>query len=79
LKNPLGSENLGIVALRMHPPRAIACLRLRVGNIKSRVNRARPRLTELLAMMRRDGLTRGLVTLCIGVGQGIALAIEVMH
>jgi acetyl-CoA C-acetyltransferase len=26
--------------------------------------------------MRRDGLTRGLVTLCIGGGQGIALAIE---
>ena len=75
MKNPLGSENLGIVALRMPPTRAIACLRLRVGNIKSRVNRARPRL----AMMRRDGLTRGLITLCIGVGQGIALAIEVMH
>jgi acetyl-CoA C-acetyltransferase len=26
-----------------------------------------------------DGLTRGLVTLCIGGGQGIALAIEVLH
>jgi len=26
--------------------------------------------------MRRDGLTRGLVTLCIGGGQGIALAIK---
>jgi hypothetical protein len=75
LKNPLGSENLGIVALRMPPTRAIAGLRLRVGNIKSRVNRARPRL----AMMHRDGLTRGLITLCIGVGQGVALAIEVMH
>jgi acetyl-CoA C-acetyltransferase len=29
--------------------------------------------------MRRDGLSRGLVTLCIGGGQGIALAIEVVH
>ncbi len=26
--------------------------------------------------LRRDGLRRGLVTLCIGGGQGIALAIE---
>ena len=26
--------------------------------------------------MRRNGLKRGVVTLCIGVGQGIALAIE---
>jgi acetyl-CoA C-acetyltransferase len=26
--------------------------------------------------MRRDGLKRGMVTLCIGGGQGIALAIE---
>jgi len=26
--------------------------------------------------MRRDGLKRGLVTLCIGGGQGIALALE---
>jgi predicted metal-binding membrane protein len=29
--------------------------------------------------LRRDGLTRGLVTLCIGGGQGIALAIEALH
>jgi acetyl-CoA C-acetyltransferase len=29
--------------------------------------------------MRRDNLTRGLVTLCIGGGQGIALAIEALH
>jgi NAD(P)-dependent dehydrogenase (short-subunit alcohol dehydrogenase family) len=29
--------------------------------------------------VRRDGLTRGLVTLCIGGGQGIALAIETLH
>jgi len=28
--------------------------------------------------MRRDGLKRGIVTLCIGVGQGIALAIETL-
>jgi acetyl-CoA C-acetyltransferase len=26
--------------------------------------------------MRRDGLRRGMVTLCIGGGQGIALALE---
>ena len=32
--------------------------------------------TRLLHSMRRDGLKRGLVTLCIGGGQGIALAIE---
>jgi acetyl-CoA C-acetyltransferase len=32
--------------------------------------------TKLIHPMRRDGLTRGLVTLCIGGGQGIALAIE---
>ena len=31
------------------------------------------------AAMRRDGLTRGLVTLCIGGGQGIALAVEALH
>jgi acetyl-CoA C-acetyltransferase len=35
--------------------------------------------TKLIHSMRRDGLKRGLVTLCIGGGQGIALAIEVMH
>jgi acetyl-CoA C-acetyltransferase len=34
--------------------------------------------TRLIHSMRRDGLTRGLVTLCIGGGQGIALAIEVL-
>jgi acetyl-CoA C-acetyltransferase len=28
--------------------------------------------------MRRDGLDRGIVTLCIGGGQGIALAIEMI-
>jgi acetyl-CoA C-acetyltransferase len=32
--------------------------------------------TRLIHSMRRDGLTRGVVTLCIGGGQGIALAIE---
>lgn len=33
-------------------------------------------VTRLLHSMRRDGLTRGMVTLCIGGGQGIALALE---
>jgi acetyl-CoA C-acetyltransferase len=28
--------------------------------------------------MRRDGLRRGLVTLCIGGGQGIALALKIV-
>jgi acetyl-CoA C-acetyltransferase len=32
--------------------------------------------TRLLHSMRRDGLKRGMVTLCIGGGQGIALALE---
>jgi acetyl-CoA C-acetyltransferase len=32
--------------------------------------------TKLVHSLRRDGLTRGVVTLCIGGGQGIALAIE---
>ena len=32
--------------------------------------------TRLLHSMARDGLKRGLVTLCIGGGQGIALAVE---
>jgi acetyl-CoA C-acetyltransferase len=32
--------------------------------------------TRLLHSMRRDGLKRGIVTLCIGGGQGIALAVE---
>ena len=35
--------------------------------------------TKLIHSMRRDGLKRGLVTLCIGGGQGIALAIEALH
>jgi acetyl-CoA C-acetyltransferase len=34
--------------------------------------------TKLIHSMRRDGLKRGLVTLCIGGGQGIALAIEMV-
>lgn len=33
--------------------------------------------TRLIHAMRRDGLRRGLVTLCIGGGQGIALALEI--
>jgi acetyl-CoA C-acetyltransferase len=32
--------------------------------------------TRLLHAMRRDGIRRGMVTLCIGGGQGIALALE---
>jgi acetyl-CoA C-acetyltransferase len=32
--------------------------------------------TRLIHSMRRDGIKRGIVTLCIGGGQGIALAIE---
>jgi acetyl-CoA C-acetyltransferase len=35
--------------------------------------------TRLIHSMRRDGLKRGIVTLCIGGGQGIALAIETIH
>jgi acetyl-CoA C-acetyltransferase len=35
--------------------------------------------TKLIHSMRRDGVKRGVVTLCIGGGQGIALAIEVLH
>ena len=32
--------------------------------------------TRLLHSMRRDGLKRGVATMCIGGGQGIALALE---
>ena len=35
--------------------------------------------TRLIHSMRRDGLRRGVVTLCIGGGQGIALAIETLN
>lgn len=35
-------------------------------------------ITRLLHSMRRDGLSRGVVTLCIGGGQGIALALETL-
>jgi acetyl-CoA C-acetyltransferase len=35
--------------------------------------------TKLVHSMRRDGLKRGIATLCIGGGQGIALAIEALH
>jgi acetyl-CoA C-acetyltransferase len=34
--------------------------------------------TRLIHSMRRDGLKRGIVTLCIGGGQGIALALEII-
>ena len=35
--------------------------------------------TRLLHSMRRDGVRRGLVTLCIGGGQGVALALEAVR
>jgi acetyl-CoA C-acetyltransferase len=35
--------------------------------------------TRLLHSMRRDGVKRGIVTLCIGGGQGIALALETVQ
>jgi acetyl-CoA C-acetyltransferase len=35
--------------------------------------------TRLLYSMQRDGIARGVVTLCIGGGQGIALALETVH
>jgi acetyl-CoA C-acetyltransferase len=35
--------------------------------------------SKLIHSMRRDGLKRGIVTLCIGGGQGIALALEALH
>ncbi len=35
--------------------------------------------TRLIHSMRRDGLRRGVVALCIGGGQGIALAIEILQ
>jgi len=34
--------------------------------------------TRLMHSMQRDGLKRGMVTLCIGGGQGIALALEML-
>jgi acetyl-CoA C-acetyltransferase len=34
--------------------------------------------TRLIHSMRRDGRKRGIVTLCIGGGQGIALALEIL-
>ena len=34
--------------------------------------------TRLLHAMKRNSLKRGLVTLCIGGGQGIALALEAL-
>ena len=35
--------------------------------------------TRLLHSMKRDGIDRGVVTLCIGGGQGIALTLEAVH
>jgi acetyl-CoA C-acetyltransferase len=34
--------------------------------------------TRLMHSMQRDGVKRGIVTLCIGGGQGIALALEML-
>jgi acetyl-CoA C-acetyltransferase len=34
--------------------------------------------TRLLHSMRRDGLKKGIATMCIGGGQGIALAVEMI-
>ena len=34
--------------------------------------------TRLIHSMRRDGLNRGIVTMCIGGGQGVALALETL-
>jgi acetyl-CoA C-acetyltransferase len=34
--------------------------------------------TRLIHSMRRDGLMHGVVTLCIGGGRGIALALEII-
>jgi acetyl-CoA C-acetyltransferase len=34
--------------------------------------------TRLIHSMKRDGLKRGIVTLCIGGGQGIALALDIL-
>jgi acetyl-CoA C-acetyltransferase len=34
--------------------------------------------TRLLHSLRRDGLKKGIVTMCIGGGQGIALALEMV-
>ena len=36
-------------------------------------------MTRLLHSMRRDGLKRGLVTLCIGGGQAVAMAVEAVR
>ena len=35
--------------------------------------------TRLLHSMKRDGVKKGIVTLCIGGGQGIALALEIVN
>ncbi len=34
--------------------------------------------TRLIHSMKRDGLTRGIVSMCIGGGQGIAIALEIL-
>jgi acetyl-CoA C-acetyltransferase len=35
--------------------------------------------TRILHSMQRDGITRGIVTMCIGGGQGIALCVEALR
>ena len=35
--------------------------------------------TRLLYSMQRDGIKRGVVTLCIAGGQGTALVLEALH
>lgn len=35
--------------------------------------------TRILHSMQRDGITRGVVTMCIGGGQGIALCVEALR
>ena len=45
-------------------------------DIAAAVAAQRELATSLFNQLRRDGLKRGIVTVCIGGGQGIALAIE---
>ena len=46
--------------------------------VNTRAGIPRMLTTRLLHSMRRDGLRRGIVTLCICGGQGIALALETL-
>ena len=65
------------------PPRALRALVLAAGGHHRDGRRGHPigatgavLTTRLLHSMKRDGIKRGVVTLCIGGGQGIALALE---